>query len=197
MNSKIGERIKECRLKRGLTLKQMAEKIGVSEATFSRYESGHIEKLSISMIEQIAEELNESPMYIAGFTTRKDEEERHTLSTRLFKLRDEMKLNFDELAESINNLSLKSSQEDGSPTYKVTKEELERCEQTGYMTSVELLKTLADFYGVSMNYILGRSNSRTDMQIHTIAAHATSDLTDEEQLKLLEYAKFIKSQRPQ
>ncbi len=32
-------------------------------------------------------------------------------------------------------------------------------------------------------------------EIHTIAAHALSDLTQEEQEKLIEYAKFIKSQR--
>lgn len=31
--------------------------------------------------------------------------------------------------------------------------------------------------------------------LHTIAAHAIDDLTDEEQLQLINYAKFLKSQR--
>lgn len=36
---------------------------------------------------------------------------------------------------------------------------------------------------------------KEEIKIETIAAHALRDLTDEEQEKILEYAKFIKAQR--
>ena len=46
----ISDRIKEMRLKRGLTLKQLAEAIGKTEATVQRYESGNIKNLKSDII---------------------------------------------------------------------------------------------------------------------------------------------------
>jgi repressor LexA len=64
----ISDRIKEMRTKRGLTLKQLAEKIDKAEATVQRYESGNIRNLKNDTIAQIAHILKCSPAYLMGWT---------------------------------------------------------------------------------------------------------------------------------
>lgn len=65
--SLIKERIKEQRLKNGLTLLQVAESIGVKEATVQRYESGEIKNIKHDTIEKLAQCLNCSPAYLMGW----------------------------------------------------------------------------------------------------------------------------------
>lgn len=60
---------------------------------------------------------------------------------------------------------------------------------------LETIKLLAKYHNCSTDFLLGYSDEKTDEQIHTIAAHALEELTEEEQQKVLEYAKFIKSTR--
>ena len=63
----------------------------------------------------------------------------------------------------------------------------------------ETLSKLADFFGVSVDYLLGRENSLSlDKQLEGIdfALYGeTRDLTDEEKEDILSYIKFKKSQR--
>ena len=62
----IGERIKMCRTQQGLTLQEVAEKIGVKEATVQRYESGNIRNLKQETIAALATLFNVSPIYLLG-----------------------------------------------------------------------------------------------------------------------------------
>ncbi|MDD9148126.1 XRE family transcriptional regulator [Sporolactobacillus sp. CQH2019] len=64
----ISDRIKEMRLKRGFTLKQLAEAIGKTEATVQRYESGNIKNLKSDIISQIADVLHCAPAYLMGWS---------------------------------------------------------------------------------------------------------------------------------
>src|SRR5690554_5804799 len=105
MDKEMGLRIKKARISKGLTQKDAGEKIGSSESTFSRYESGHVENIPLSKIESIAKLFDVSPGYLMGW------------------------------------------------------EDME------------------------------------EPEINTIAAHALEDLTEEEQEKVLEYAKLIKAAR--
>lgn len=66
------------------------------------------------------------------------------------------------------------------------------------------IKKLADALELSPAYLMGWDETDTQEEkdsksgkddIKTIAAHAIDDLTEEEQLKIIEFAKFIKSQR--
>lgn len=78
----FGERIKDRRLELGLTLKQLAEKLDISEATMQRYESGKIKNLSPEKVSRIAEAL-EMP---AGWLLGEDETvtiEKHTYTMEL------------------------------------------------------------------------------------------------------------------
>ena len=62
----IGKRIKECRLSAGLTLDELASKIGVNKSTVQRYENGKIAKIKLPVIQSIADALNVNPAWIIG-----------------------------------------------------------------------------------------------------------------------------------
>lgn len=59
---KIGEIIKNRRIKLGLTQLELAQKIDVSAATINRYESGEIKNLRRDKISKLAEALDLDPM---------------------------------------------------------------------------------------------------------------------------------------
>lgn len=61
------KRIKELRIKRGLTLKQVADRLGVSEGTVQRYESGAINNLKYDTIVALANIFRCTPSYLMGF----------------------------------------------------------------------------------------------------------------------------------
>ncbi len=57
---------------------------------------------------------------------------------------------------------------------------------------------LARALKVTPGYLMGwdeEESSTTEPEIRVLAAHAIDDLTEEEQLEIIKYAKYIKSQR--
>ncbi|WP_196599808.1 helix-turn-helix domain-containing protein [Pectinatus frisingensis] len=60
--------IKNRRCELGLTMKELAIRVGVSEGTISRWESGEISNMRRSAIVKLAEALNLSPSKIMGWT---------------------------------------------------------------------------------------------------------------------------------
>lgn len=63
----IQERIKERRLHLNLTLLDVAERLGVREATVQRYESGEIKNIKHETIGKLAAILECSPSYLMGW----------------------------------------------------------------------------------------------------------------------------------
>lgn len=63
----INERIKKRRLELNLTLAEVADSIGVKEATAQRYESGAIRNISHETICKLSETLHCSPSYLMGW----------------------------------------------------------------------------------------------------------------------------------
>ena len=63
----IGDRIKTRRLKIGLSVDQIAEKIGKNRATVYRYESNEIEKFPLDILFPLAEALQTTPGYLMGW----------------------------------------------------------------------------------------------------------------------------------
>lgn len=112
MDNLINKRIKEARIRKDLTLLEVANKLGVSEATVQRYESGDIKNIKHKTIQDLSNIFDVSPAYLMGW---EDEEQ-------------------------------------------ISKEEKE------------------------------------ENEIKTIAAHAVGDLSEESIKKIIEFAKFIKSQ---
>lgn len=62
----IKDKLKERRLSLGLSLKDVAESVGVSEGTVSRWESGQIEDMKRSRIYMLSKTLKISPLVIMG-----------------------------------------------------------------------------------------------------------------------------------
>lgn len=63
----IGDRIKQRRLEIGLSVDQVAAKIGKNRATVYRYESSDIEKFPIDVLAPLAEALRTTPAYLMGW----------------------------------------------------------------------------------------------------------------------------------
>lgn len=63
----IGDRIKERRKELGLTVDELAERLGKNRATVYRYESNDIEKLPTTVLEPLANALGVSPGYLMGW----------------------------------------------------------------------------------------------------------------------------------
>jgi len=63
----IGKRIRERRKELGLTVDEVAEKLGKNRATIYRYESDEIENMPITVLEPLAKILNTTPSYLMGW----------------------------------------------------------------------------------------------------------------------------------
>ncbi len=63
----LNERIKKMRTQKGLTLLEVAEYLGVAEATAQRYESGNIKNIGHETICKLAELFNCNPAYLMGW----------------------------------------------------------------------------------------------------------------------------------
>lgn len=63
----LNDRIKQRRIALNLTLLQVADQLGVKEATVQRYESGDIKNIKHETIAQLADILKCSPAYLMGW----------------------------------------------------------------------------------------------------------------------------------
>lgn len=70
----IGDRIKQRRIQIGLTVDQLADKIGKNRATVYRYESNEIEKFPLDILYPLANALRTSPAYLMGWSSDPDTE---------------------------------------------------------------------------------------------------------------------------
>lgn len=66
--STLNDRIKEMRKRKGLTLLEVAEYLGVQEATVQRYESGNIKNLKHETICKLADLFGCDPQYLVGWS---------------------------------------------------------------------------------------------------------------------------------
>ena len=62
----LGDRIKQKRLEAGLTVDELADRLGKNRATVYRYENGDIENFPTTVLEPIATILNTTPAYLMG-----------------------------------------------------------------------------------------------------------------------------------
>lgn len=78
--AKLQERIKERRLALNLTLLEVAEQIGVKEATMQRYESGEIKNVKHETIVKLAKIFNCTPQYLMGWSDNVSEPKANSLA---------------------------------------------------------------------------------------------------------------------
>ena len=65
--STIGQRFRDCRIASGMSVDELAERIGKNRATVYRYENGEIEDVPTQVIGQLAEIFGVSPGYLMGW----------------------------------------------------------------------------------------------------------------------------------
>lgn len=113
-----------------------------------------------------------------------------TLGSRLKHLREENGFTLEYVATHLNT----------------TKTSIARYEKNDREPKSEMISSLADFYNVSTDYLLGRTDERNvnkekpklDPSIKTIAAHRIGDiedLDDDAIEKINEYIEFIRMQQ--
>ncbi|PTK73464.1 helix-turn-helix domain-containing protein [Staphylococcus haemolyticus] len=73
----FSKRMKQSREKQGMTLAELGRKIGKTEATVQRYESGNIKNLKNDTIESIATALNVNPAFLMGWIEETYEQPQH------------------------------------------------------------------------------------------------------------------------
>lgn len=70
----IGERIKQRRIELGLSVDEVAEKLGKNRATVYRYESNEIENLPVGTLEPLAKILETTPAQLMGWEYEEQDE---------------------------------------------------------------------------------------------------------------------------
>lgn len=102
------ERIREKRLDKGITLAQIADALGVTEATAQRYESGNIKSVPYEHMCKYGEILGCSPAYLMGWESISDEDNGNAIHENM-KLDDsnepELPLNIRSAARDMMDLS--------------------------------------------------------------------------------------------
>lgn len=63
----IGERVRERRIELGLSVDDLARRLGKNRATVYRYENSYIENMPVGIIEPLAVALNTTPGYLMGW----------------------------------------------------------------------------------------------------------------------------------
>lgn len=88
----LKDRIKERRLALGLTLLDVANRLGVKEATVQRYESGEIKNIKHDTVLRLSQILNCAPAYLMGWespaSTQNDNKRPAAKDERLAELRE-------------------------------------------------------------------------------------------------------------
>lgn len=64
----VGERIKQMRIRKGLTLEELGAKIGVEKATIWKYENGRVTDTKWNRLVKMAKVLDCSPEYLLGLS---------------------------------------------------------------------------------------------------------------------------------
>lgn len=66
----IGQRIKLLRTKRGISIDELATKLGKNRTTVYRYENGDIENLPLEILNPLADALDTTPAHLMGWGTK-------------------------------------------------------------------------------------------------------------------------------
>ena len=96
--NKMGERLKELRLGKGLTQEEVGKIIGVQKAAIQKYEKGDIKNMKTDAAKKLAKFYNVTPAYIMGIdeveTKGSKEDKQLSEYLELLETRPELKMLF-------------------------------------------------------------------------------------------------------
>ena len=182
-------KINSLRQEKNLTLKELADILGVSEATVSRWENGKSD-IRGKNLKKLSDFFDVSESYLLGYI------ERPSLPNRLRELRKEKKI-------SIEQLSTKVGIDEGRIIALESREDFQNIKKNdAYYSDV---KKLADFFNTTIDSLEGRVGYKEDIFYTDLASAIFSEfsslafstiatmkyLSEESQRKILEYSRFI------
>ena len=103
---------------------------------------------------------------------------------------------FDKILKLLRN-EKNMSQQELADALGISKSSINMYERGERQPNFEVLETIADFFNVDIDYLLGRTNKTTNIiNPNTIAAHFDGDeYTPEELDEIKAFAEFVKSKR--
>lgn len=78
---RVGNNIKKYRKSQQMTLKELAEKVGLTEATVQKYEAGNIRKIDVEMLKKLSDALQVKPEKLTGWGSKQDYEKYHEFNS--------------------------------------------------------------------------------------------------------------------
>lgn len=182
-------KINSLRQEKNLTLKELADILGVSEATVSRWENGKSD-IRGKNLKKLSDFFDVSESYLLGYI------ERPSLPNRLRELRKEKKI-------SIEQLSTKVGIDEGRIIALESREDFQNIKKNdAYYSDV---KKLAGFFNTTIDFLEGQVGYKEDIFYSDLASAIFSEfssvaystiatmkyLSEESQIKILEYSRFI------
>lgn len=140
----IGERIKQRRMELGLSVDEVAEKLGKNRATVYRYESNEIENLPVGTLEPLAKILETTPAQLMGWEDEEQDENYRRIFAR--NLNRFLEINGKNQADIATLLNV--SQAAVSNWCKGIK-----------MPRMDKVQALADYFGVNKSDLLEEKDS--------------------------------------
>lgn len=171
---KFPERLKCLRKEAGLTQAAIAKELQVGQNSYSNWEKGNRTPIRPT-IERLAEVLNTSADYLLGETDEPHVKKEVTIfSERLKALRLEAKL----------------TQSDVAKEFGISQQAYAKWENAKANPTQSVITKLANFYNVSIDYLMGKSDYKNsdeiDLSTFEILYRKTSKNLSDEDKKILE-----------
>lgn len=154
----VASKIKTLREEKNLTQEDLGRLCGTTKQTIFKYENGIVTNIPISRIEQIANVLGVSPVYLLGWEITSPMG--NFMASRMRELRKAMSVKQKDIAEAID----------------VDRTTYNKYENGCSEPNLETMSKLADFFGVSLDYLAGRSDDPGDKKSASTANNVV--LTD-------------------
>lgn len=166
-NVTVGNRIKEARTIRNMTLDEVAEEVKVAKSTIQRYEAAKIQSLKMPVLESIAKALDVNPVWLMGEDVPMERQYQYNLGD---VLEDK------QLSQIINNTKHEPTEE-----FALSESEIEM---------VETFRDLDDFGQDTVKAVLEKESERCRWETEhsvEITAEELRKLPLEQRLKLEPY----------
>lgn len=169
------ERIREKRLQKGITLAQIADKLGVTEATAQRYESGSIKSVPYEHMCAYGEILGCSPAYLMGWEDINTKDKYNMISSTHSAEIDKF-ANYLFLSE---RNGINSSNKNEYIEFIIAEKTYE-LNETGKMEALKRVEELAEIPRYSSELLLNAAHARTDIDIPEGTDTSEDDIMDDE-----------------
>ena len=184
----IGQKIKDLRIQLGISVDELAAKLGKNRATIYRYERGDIENMPLDVLEPLSKALDTTPAYLMGWEeneTRINRSNNMTIGDFVKSLRLKNKITLDELSNILN----------------ISANDLKLYETNILPMSMDVFGLIIIHFKLSLSDLV--STNLKDGKYNEYVKHfeywcekiGDAHLTDSEYEKIIEYADFLIFQR--